>query len=69
MVANASIGMFTPPFGMNLFVAQPITGESILSVIRGALPFVFISIVVLLLITYIPNISLFIPRLIYGPII
>ncbi|MEW6622777.1 MAG: TRAP transporter large permease [Bacillota bacterium] len=69
MVANASIGMFTPPFGMNLFVAQPITGESIISVIRGALPFVFISIIVLLLITYVPNISLYIPRLIYGSVI
>ncbi|MDL2271494.1 TRAP transporter large permease [Desulfovibrio sp. OttesenSCG-928-I05] len=68
MVANAAIGMFTPPFGLNLFVAQPITGNKMSSIISGVMPFVFISIVALLVITYWPELSLFIPRMIYGTV-
>ena len=68
MVANAAIGMFTPPFGLNLFVAQPITGEKMSSIIRGVMPFVFISLVALLVITYWAELSLFLPRLIYGTV-
>mgnify|MGYP000921585129 FL=1 len=66
MVANASIGMFTPPFGLNLFVAQPVTGNSMATIFKGVLPFIAISLVALALITYIPSISLLLPRLIYG---
>jgi len=66
MVANAAIGMFTPPFGLNLFVAQPATGEKMINIIRGVIPFIVISILALLLITYIPEVSLFIPRAMYG---
>lgn len=66
MVANASIGMFTPPFGLNLFVAQSQTRLPLTSVMRGVIPFVFISIIALLLITYIPQISLLLPDLVYG---
>lgn len=66
MVANASIGMFTPPFGLNIFVAQSQTKLPVTSVMRGVVPFVFISIAVVLIITYIPQISLTLPRLIYG---
>lgn len=67
MVANAAIGMFTPPFGLNLFVAQPATGESMVNIIKGVMPFVLISLVALLLITYLPDVSLIIPRMVYGP--
>lgn len=66
MVANASIGMFTPPFGLNLFVAQSQTKLSLTNVMKGVLPYVGISIIALLLITYIPSISLLIPKLVYG---
>lgn len=66
MVANASIGMFTPPFGLNIFVAQSQTKLPITRVMRGVLPFVVISIIVVLIITYIPQISLLLPGLIYG---
>lgn len=66
MVANASIGMFTPPFGLNLFVAQPVTGNSMATIFKGVFPFIAISLVALALITYIPSISLLLPRLIYG---
>jgi C4-dicarboxylate transporter DctM subunit len=68
MVANAAIGMFTPPFGLNLFVAQPITGNKMITIIKGVMPFVIISILALFVITYLPDISLFIPRLIYGTV-
>ncbi|KAB3529694.1 TRAP transporter large permease [Alkaliphilus serpentinus] len=68
MVTNAAIGMFTPPFGLNLFVAQPATGEKMINIIKGVIPFVIISIIALIFITYFPQISLFLPRLIYGTV-
>mgnify|MGYP001296010527 CR=1 FL=1 len=66
MVANAAIGMFTPPFGLNLFVAKPVTGQDMTSIMKGVLPFVAISIAALFVITYIPQISMFLPNLVYG---
>lgn len=66
MVANASIGMFTPPFGLNIFVAQSQTKLPVTRVMWGVLPFVVISIIVVLIITYIPQISLLLPKLMYG---
>ena len=66
MVANAAIGMFTPPFGLNLFVAQPVTGNNMRTIMKGVLPFVLISIIALLLITYIEPVSMLLPRIIYG---
>ena len=65
IVVNTAIGMFTPPFGLNLFVASTITKQPILKVSKGVLPFIIISVIALLIITYIPDISLFIPRLVY----
>lgn len=66
MVVNSAIGMFTPPFGLNLFVASSITKEPMLKVAKGALPFILMSLIALLLITYIPEISLWLPRQVYG---
>lgn len=66
MVANAAIGMFTPPFGLNLFVAQSQIKIPLTQIIRGVIPFVFVSIAALILITYIPQISLLLPDLVYG---
>ncbi len=66
MTVNAAIGMFTPPFGLNLFVASSITKQPILKVAKGAMPFIIISIIALLLITYFPEISLWLPRQVYG---
>ena len=58
MTVNLSIGMFTPPFGLNLFVLQSLfqvpTGE----LYRGVLPFIAVQISALALITYVPAISL-----------
>lgn len=66
MVVNCAIGMFTPPFGLNLFVASNITKKPVLTVARGCIPFIILSIIALLLITYFPDISLWLPRQVYG---
>jgi C4-dicarboxylate transporter DctM subunit len=62
MVVNMEIGMITPPVGLNLFVTAGITGESITWVMRAALPWLMILLVFLALITYIPQISLWLPE-------
>ncbi len=62
MVVNMEIGMITPPVGLNLFVTAGITGRSIGWVLKAALPWLMILLVFLVLITYIPQISLFLPE-------
>lgn len=62
MVVNMEIGMITPPVGLNLFVTAGITGESLTWVLRAALPWLLILLGFLMLITYIPQISLFLPE-------
>jgi len=62
MVVNMEIGMITPPVGLNLFVTAGITGHSITWVLRAALPWLMILLFFLALITYIPQISLFLPE-------
>lgn len=66
MVVNCAIGMFTPPFGLNLFVASNITEKPVLTVAKGCIPFIVLSVIALLLITYIPRISLWLPMRVYG---
>lgn len=63
LVANVCIGMFSPPFGLNLFVSSSITGLSISDMVKPVIPFFIVTVIALLLITYIPAISMFIPRL------
>lgn len=58
MTVNLSIGMFTPPFGMNIFVFQAMFGENLKTVYRGLVPFALVNVVALLLITFIPELSL-----------
>ncbi|MEW9124192.1 MAG: TRAP transporter large permease subunit [Thermotaleaceae bacterium] len=65
MVANLCIGNFTPPFGLNLFVANGVTGVSVSKIIPTVMVFVTVSILALLAITYIPDVSLFLPKYIY----
>lgn len=66
MTVNAAIGMFTPPFGLNLFVASSITKQPIFKVAKGAIPFILLSFVILFIVTYFPDISLWLPRQFYG---
>jgi C4-dicarboxylate transporter DctM subunit len=62
MVVNMEIGMLTPPVGLNLFVTSGITGESMGWVIKSVLPWMLLLLFFLMLITYIPQISLFLPE-------
>lgn len=63
MVLNIQMGMLTPPFGLNLFVASGLTKRSLATVARGVIPFLGIMLLCLLLVTYIPAISLLLPDL------
>lgn len=63
MTVNLAIGLFTPPVGLNLYVASGISGSSLAGLSKAIIPFLVASIIVLLLITYIPAISTFLPNL------
>ena len=63
MVVNLEIGMVTPPIGLNLFVTAGITKMSIGQVMRAASPWLILLVGFLILITYIPAISLWLPQL------
>ncbi|MFU8768767.1 MAG: TRAP transporter large permease [Desulfotignum sp.] len=62
MVLNIQMGMLTPPFGLNLFVASGITKAPIIRIARGVAPFLVIMLACLMLVTYIPWISLALPN-------
>jgi tripartite ATP-independent transporter DctM subunit len=64
-VLNLIIGLTTPPVGVCLFVASSIGKISIDQVSRAILPFLFVSLIVLLLVTYFPQISLLLPGIFY----
>ena len=65
MVVNLEIGMVTPPIGLNLFVTAGITKMSIGQVVRAALPWTTVLLVFLVIVTYVPAISLFLPNLLF----
>jgi C4-dicarboxylate transporter, DctM subunit len=58
MAVNLSIGMYTPPFGLNLFSSQAVFDAPLSRIYRGVLPFMAINFVMLLVITYVPSISM-----------
>ncbi len=58
MTVNLSIGMFTPPFGLNIFVAQSVLGVDLADVYRGLVGFFLVQTGALLVITYVPSLSL-----------
>jgi C4-dicarboxylate transporter DctM subunit len=58
MAVNLSIGMYTPPFGLNLFASQAIFAQPLGSIYRGVLPFVLINFLTLLVISYVPALSM-----------
>jgi C4-dicarboxylate transporter DctM subunit len=63
MTANLSIGCFTPPFGINIFVAQAVFKQPVSVIYAGVGPFIVVSVIVLALITYVPELSLALTRL------
>ncbi len=63
---NMELGMVSPPVGLNLFVTSGLTGMSIKDVIVAAFPWTMTILAGLLLVTYIPDIALWLPNLMYG---
>ncbi len=65
LTVNGAIGMFTPPFGLNLFVASSLGDVTYSQAVRGSLVFVLIALVGLVVVTYVPSISMWLPRQVY----
>jgi len=63
---NICIGTLTPPFGVCLFVSSGMTNLPIEKIAKKSLPFLAVLIICLMLITYIPGISTFLPNLLAG---
>jgi C4-dicarboxylate transporter DctM subunit len=63
---NISIGMITPPFGLDIFVASSTLRKPVVSIIAGVTPFIVANLIVLAIITYLPDISTFLPKLLLG---
>lgn len=67
MVVNMEIGMITPPVGLNLFVTSGVAGMPMMKVVRAALPFLAVLFVFLIMVTYIPWLSTYLPTTFMGP--
>ena len=67
MVVNMEIGMITPPVGLNLFVTSGVAGMPIMRVVRASLPFLAVLFVFLIMVTYIPILSTWLPTSVMGP--
>ncbi len=67
MVVNMEIGMITPPVGLNLFVTSGVANMPMMSVVKAALPFTAVLFVFLIMVTYIPIISTWLPTTVMGP--
>ncbi len=64
---NMEIGLVHPPVGLNLFVLSSIAVAPMGAVIRGILPFLLILLIVLAVITYVPELTLWLPVTVFGP--
>ena len=66
VTVNMELALITAPVGLNLYVLATVSKTPIATVIKGVNPFLVILLGLLLLITYVPAISLWLPRLVYG---
>jgi C4-dicarboxylate transporter DctM subunit len=64
---NMEIGLIHPPVGLNLYVLATISAAPIGEVIRGILPFLILLLIVLGIITYVPQLTLWLPNAVFGP--
>ena len=67
MVVNMEIGMITPPVGLNLFVTAGVAGMSVMNVVRAAMPWVGVMFIFLIIVTYVPILSTWLPTSLMGP--
>ena len=58
LTVNLSIGMFTPPFGLNIFVSQALFKAPLPTIYRGLVPFIVLQLIALGIVTYVPEVSL-----------
>jgi C4-dicarboxylate transporter DctM subunit len=65
MSVNVDIGNITPPFGLNLFVSSGVFDKPYLTIVRAVLPWLALALIALAIITYVPEISLWLPRHLY----
>ena len=65
LMTTVMLAVITPPIGMNLYVMSGIAKEPIRNVIKGVMPFIPVTIVLLVVIILWPDLSLFLPKLIY----
>jgi C4-dicarboxylate transporter DctM subunit len=66
IVVNMEIGLVTPPVGLNLFVASAVAELPVTAIIRASLPWLTLLLGFLLAVTYLPSVSLLLPRLMLG---
>lgn len=66
MTINMEIALISPPIGLNLFVLSSVANQPIGTAIKGIVPYLLLMLVLLGLITYVPEISLWLPNLVYG---
>ena len=66
MVTNMSLGLVTPPLGLNLYVGAKISDLSVEDISKGVVPFLLAAIFILLLVTYIPPLATFLPQVLMG---
>ena len=67
MVVNMEIGMITPPVGLNLFVTAGVAGMSMIAIVKAAAPWLAIVFLFLIIITYVPIVSTWLPTFLMGP--
>jgi C4-dicarboxylate transporter DctM subunit len=65
MTINMELGMITPPVGLNLYVASGLAKMGLTEVTQAAAPWILVVAAVLMLVTYVPEISLWLPKLVY----
>jgi C4-dicarboxylate transporter DctM subunit len=63
VVVNIMLGLITPPYGLLLFVMANISGEPLRHIVRDTMPFLFVMVVALAIITFVPETVLWLPRL------
>ena len=63
VVVNIMLGLITPPYGLLLFIMTKISGAPLRDIVRDTLPFLFAMLVVLAVITFVPAVVLWLPRL------
>ncbi|MEC1717917.1 TRAP transporter large permease [Schinkia azotoformans] len=66
MIVNMEIGMITPPVGLNLYVASGITKMSLIDVTKSTGPWLLATVVALVLVTFVPQISIWLPNFLYS---